>query len=177
MLRQLTGFAKAYNPWDVQVPERKPRSCPPPSIKVAYTDALGTRFADIESPDALGTIQLMPPERDMRSTWQVIDIAGNLPCALHGIAVEPHAMLAGDSTQWPLTDRRRRFHCWRTHHGDQHGVRGNGLANVIRIDQAHAIHRHICVTLKPLFSRALTAIQHRLVPSGGGDDMVALGSR
>ncbi len=50
---------------------------------------------------------------------------------------------------------------------------GNGLANVIRIDQTQAIYRHIR-NVKAIFLKCFAAIQHRLVLGGGGDDMVAL---
>src|SRR2546430_4175855 len=52
-------------------------------------------------------------------------------------------------------------------------MRGNGPANVIRIDQPRAIDRHIRHA-KAVFLKGFAAIQHGLVLGGGGDDMVAL---
>ena len=68
-----------------------------------YMDAPGTRFADIERPHTLRAVKLMPRERHEIHV-QVIDIAGDFPCALHRITVEPYPMLVGHGTngrQWP----------------------------------------------------------------------------
>ncbi len=62
VLRQLTGFAKAYNTWDIQRARTETALLSTAIDQRVYTDALGTRFTDIESPNALGTIELMPRE-------------------------------------------------------------------------------------------------------------------
>src|SRR5262245_38835619 len=52
-------------------------------------------------------------------------------------------------------------------------MRGNGPANGLRIDQPHAIDRHIR-HLKAIFLKGFAAIQHGFVLGRGSDDMVAL---
>src|SRR5262249_52463356 len=141
LLGQLTGFTKAHNARDVERARTDPALVPTTIEQGPYADTPGTRFADIERPHTLRAVELMARERHEIHV-QVIDITGDFPYALHRIAVEQHPVFVGNGTngrQWP----HGADFAIHVHDGDKSSVRGNGPANVIRIDQPHAIDRHI----------------------------------
>ncbi len=59
------------------------------------------------------------------------------------------------------------------HHRDERGMRGYGVPNIVRIDPAGAVDRHIG-DFEPLLFKGLTGVQDGFVLGGGGDNMVAL---
>lgn len=102
----------------------------------------------------------------------LLHVEGHLADALHRVRVEEHALLAGN-----LADLRDGLHradlVVGEHHADQDGLVGDGLADVVRVDQALAVHLQVG-DLVALFLEALAGVEHGLVLDHRGDEVVAL---
>ena len=103
---------------------------------------------------------------------QVIDIAGNLTYPLHGIAMEPDTVFAGNGTDSGQRSDSADF-AVDVHDGDEHGVGRDGLTDIVWIYESKTVYRDIG-HFKALFLQRLAAVQHRLVLSGRRNNMAAL---
>src|SRR5712691_6728726 len=170
VLAQLTGFAKAHNAWDIQCTRTEPSLLPTAIDQWPQPDTPGTCFTYIQSPHPLWTVNLMPGERHQVDV-QVIDIAGNLAYPLHGIAMEPDIVFAGNGTDSGQRSDSADFAVG-VHDGDEHGVGRDGLTDIVRIYESKTVYRDIG-HFKALFLQRLAAVQHRLVLSGSRNNMAA----
>ena len=127
--------------------------------------------AHIQSPDALRTVHLVP--RDRSQVDVLLDhIHRNFADRLSRIGVENHA---------PLVTQLADFSDWlqhanlviRIHNRDQDGLVIHGALQVVQIDQAVFLHRHVGHAIA-IFFQALAGVEHGLVLGDRSDDVVAL---
>ncbi len=106
------------------------------------------------------------------STFRSFDVERHLAGRLHRVAVEEHAGLARDLAD--LGDGLDGAHLVvAVHDRDQDGVGPDGLAHVLGIHQAAAVHRDLG-ELPAALLQILHGLEHRVVLDGGGDEVLAL---
>ena len=150
------------------VPERMPRSWPPPSIcAVMRTRGLRRTYS---APTPFGPY-ILCADSDARSTFAALTSNGTLPDALNGVDVEDRALLLHDGPD--LVDRVDRADLVVGEH-DRHDRRlvGHRRPHRLRADAAVLADRQVR-HLEAVLLEALAGVQHRLVLGLRGDDVVA----
>ena len=91
------AFPKPTIAGTLSVPERYPRSWPPPSMSASRSIA-GSRFATIERADPLRAVHLVRAERHEIDA-DLLNVERNKTRRLHGVAMEQRALLHAQSPQ------------------------------------------------------------------------------
>ena len=157
-------------PGTFSVPERMPRSWPPPSI-CATSCTRGFLRRTYKRAHALRSVNLV--RRDRRQIDVVLNhVERNLADRLHRVGVEQHAALMAQRADF--ADRLQHANLVvGGHDRDQDRLVIHGALQVVEIDPAILLHRQIgdaeAVLLQPL-----AGVEHRLVLGGLGDDVIAL---
>ena len=151
-------------PGTLSVPERKPRSWPPPSIWATTTD--------VEPADAVGAEHLVPGEGHEVDVV-LDDVGGHLADPLGGVGVEDHvAVVAEGADLGHLVDGADLV--VGPHDGDEDGVVTHRLFDLLGGD--HAVGGGAeDGDIEALLLEALDRVEGGLVLVGGGDDVPATG--
>ena len=162
------ALPKPTMPGTFRVPERMPRSCPPPSIcAVMRTRGLRRTYS---APTPFGPY-ILCADSDTRSARTALTSNGTLPDALHGVDVEERAALLDDRAD--LVERVDDADLVVGEH-DRHDHRLVGHRRATRL----RVHAPVLLDgqvghLEPVFLEPLAGVQHRLVLGLDGDDVVA----
>ncbi len=126
---------------------------------------------DIQRADAFRAVDLVRRDRG-QIDLELVHVERHLPDHLHGVGVEQHALLFRDRA-----NRRERLDdadlVVGGHDRDEDGLGGDGVSQLVEVDEAVLLHRQIgdpvAVLLEPL-----ARVDHRLVLGDRGDDVIAL---
>ena len=112
----------------------------PPFVRGAVDERLQVQPAPhIQRADALWRIALVTGDAQQVDA-EVVDAGGELADRLRGVGVERDAARARDGAD--LGDRLHGADLVvRVHHADKHGLRGEGVANLCRVDQTGGVDR------------------------------------
>ena len=124
---------------------------------------------DEERTDTLGGVELVAGEREQIELKR-FHVDGNFSGGLHGVGVEIDVGFRGDAANLRERLDGAEFVVG-VHDGDEHGFRANGLAQVVEINEAVAIHGEIGDG-DTLFFESLAGIEDGFVFDGGGDDVL-----
>ena len=125
-------------------------------------------LADVKRADPLGRVDFMA-RKGKHVNVLLLDIDRHIADGLHRIGVEQNAFIAAD-----FPDFRNRLDgadfVVRVHDGDQRRIRPNGLFNLLRRNQTHAVDREIG-HLKAVFFQVFAGVKHCVMLKVAGDDM------
>ena len=150
------------------VPERMPRSCPPPSIcAVMRTRGLRRTYS---APTPFGPVHLVRRQRRQVDARRV-DVERDLADALDRVDVEERALLLDDRAD--LLDRVDGADLVVGEHDrDQDRLVGHRRSHRRRVDASVLLDRQVG-DVEALFLEALAGVEHRLVLGLRRDDVVA----
>ncbi len=157
-------------PGTFSVPERMPRSWPPPSA-MAESCTRGIAAADVQRAYTLGSINFVASD-GQKIDVVLLHVHGNFADSLDAVYREENAVFLGDFADF----RDRIDHAnlvVGVHDSDENRFRRDGFAYIFRIDAAIFSNRQIGYFVA-VFLEALTGVQHGLVLNGLGDDVIAL---
>ena len=127
-------------------------------------------MANVKRSATFGAIKLV---RSQGSQVEIsaVDIERNLAQRLYGVRVKEHAALAAEAADFFDRLKHPGF-IVRCHDADQDRSAGKSIFELIKIDKAVIAHRKVG-NLAADFFQMLAAIEHRLMLSNGGDNVIA----
>ena len=133
--------------------------------ELAHADAT----FDKESADTLGCVKLVAREREQVKLERPY-VNGNLADGLHRVGVEVDVGFRGDTANVRERLDGAEFVVG-MHNGNERGFGANGLAQIVKINEAVAVYREIGDG-DTLFFESLTGVEDRFVFDGGSDDVL-----